>query len=80
MKIPAIPPKTNVIAVKYKVNLVANISWINIVLNWDSVISINICNILIINLKIFYNQLNSKMYLILSSKLKPLKRKVWLKL
>ena len=26
MKIPAIPPKTNVIAVKYKVNLVANIS------------------------------------------------------
>ena len=80
MKIPAIPPKTNVIAVKYKVYLVANISWINIVLNWDSVLSINICNMLIINLKIFYNQLNSKMYLILSSKLKPLKRKVWLRL
>ena len=80
MKIPAIRPKKNVIAVKYKVNLVANISWINIVLNWDSVISINNCNMLIINLKIFYNQLNSKMYLILSSKLKPLKRKVWLRL
>ena len=30
--------------------------------------------------KDFYNQLNSKMYLILFSKLKPLKRKVWLRL